>query len=178
MIDSTNINARLKALFSYDVRFILKDNDLRNEYIELHSIIEEKAPACTGCTAKKKLREWKKKYSKKEVVINKKKKEMVNNTFKLKKGVTSLRIPFSRKVITSNSSDEVVLFYINSAKTEADKERRLAFFEILPQVKEVVTDVVEKPKNKRKRRTKAQIQADKEAEENRILEKLIKQKQD
>ena len=161
-INNTNINERLIKLFSYDVRFILDNKELSNEYVNLHSLIEGKKPSCTGCSAKRKLREWKKRYSKTLgiVEIKTKKLKMTNNTFKLKKGRKSLRIPFTSKVITENSTDELVTYYLESATTEQDKERRLSFFEVLPTVKEVVED-----KPKRKRRSKAEIQAEKDEKE-------------
>ena len=170
-IDNTSTNERLIKLFSYDARFILGNKDLKQEYIDLHTIKEGKKPVCATCSARRMLALWKKKYSKELGLteIKHKKNKMTDNTFKLKKGRKSLRFPFTSKVITEDSTDELVLQYISSATTDEDKERRLSFFETLPTEKEVVE---EKPK--RKRRSKEEIQAEKDEKE---LQDLIKEEE-
>lgn len=145
------LNERLSELLRFDARIILKDNNLKEEYISLHELIEGYKPSCTGCSAKSRLTAWKKKYASNKTITIKSKKPMSNNTFKLKRGVERVSVPFTGHVITSISSDDIVNHYIDGAKDKAEAERRKAFFEILPKKakkveKKEVTEVVEAPK--------------------------------
>lgn len=129
-----NLNERLSNLLRHDVRFILKDNVLKSEYVELHEIIEGYKPSCTGCSAKSRLKAWKAKVKTFNIVKQVKTKEM-KNTFKLKKGRLRVTIPFVGAVITPTSKDELVQFYLDGANTDEERKRREAFFEVLPEPK-------------------------------------------
>ena len=58
MSQDQKINERLANFVRLDVHSILKSNELRQEYIELHELIEGYKPSCTGCSAKSKLASW------------------------------------------------------------------------------------------------------------------------
>ena len=74
MTKDNNLNERLSDLLRLDVRFILGNNEAREEYIALHEIIEGRKPSCTGCSAKSRLKAWKQKHSNNNIVIKKTKK--------------------------------------------------------------------------------------------------------
>lgn len=125
------LNERLANFVRLDVRSILKSSELLKEYVELHELIEGFKPACTGCSARSKLASWKKKYSN-NTKINKSKKIIMANTFKLKKGHQRLSLPFSSGVITEHSDDKLIKQYLNENTTPEERLRRESFFEVLP----------------------------------------------
>ncbi len=146
---------RLVKLISLDARVILDSRELRKEYEELHLLIEGFKPSCTGCSVRNKLEQWKNRYknkSREEVKLKKRVMATPNNTFKLKKSHPRVVIPYTSNVITEKSSDDLVWFYLNQAKTEEDRKMRESFFEKLPDVKkeiqEIKEEVVKEPKKK------------------------------
>ncbi len=149
---------RLVKLISLDARVILNSRELRKEYEELHLLIEGFKPSCTGCSARSKLEQWKRKYKSIEQVKIKTKKAMIapNNTFRLKKSHPRVVIPFTSNVISEKSSDDLVWFYLNQAKTEEDRKMRESFFEKLPDTPKKVEEIKEvKSKKKTTRQKKA-----------------------
>lgn len=167
------LNERLANLLKHDVRFILKDIVLRNEYIALHTLIEGSKPSCTGCSASSKLSSWKSKVNvNNKVKLNKSKKQKVmSNTFKLKKGRLRVSVPYTGSVITEHSKDELVHFYLDGAKTEDERKRREAFFEVLPE------PVKKKRKPKAKKEVAAKISAPEVSEETKeVVGEVVKPK--
>lgn len=124
---------RLKHLISLDAGIILKDRNLRKEYEELHLLIEGFKPSCTGCSARSKLDAWKRKFKTQEQVKIKKMADIKpKNTFRLNHNHPRVVIPFTGHVITQESKDESVLYYLKQAKTEEERKRRESFFDKLP----------------------------------------------
>lgn len=155
------VNERLANLLKLDARTILKTQ--RQEYIDLHLLIEGFKPSCVGCSAKSKLNAWKNKLSKNNII---KIKEVMStdNTFKLKKKYQRVSIPFTGTVITKDSKDATVQYYLDGAKDDEELKRRESFFDVLPtkvkeiEVKEaeVIADTpkeVAEPTKKRTKRT-------------------------
>ncbi len=131
---------RLKALISLGANVVLKSKEHRKEYEDLHLLIEGFKPSCTGCSARGKLEQWKRKYQSVERTEIKLKTNTMTtkakNTFKLKRSHPRVVVPFTSRVITDNSSDEIVHFYLDQADTEEERKRRESFFEKLPEPKE------------------------------------------
>lgn len=151
---------RLKELILLDAGSILKNKELRKQYEDLHYLIEGFKPSCTGCSAKRNLDNWKRRYQNREEIIIKEKKIM-ENTFKLKKRYPRVVIPFTSHVITQNSKDETVWHYLNGAKTEAEKKMREGFFDKLPDAPKQ-----EEQKNVEQKEAKESVDAPKESEQN------------
>lgn len=157
------VNERLANLLRLDARTILKSH--KQDYIELHLLIEGYKPSCTGCSAKSRLSAWRNKLSKNNII---KIKEVMStdNTFILKKKHPRVSIPFTGTVITQNSKDTTVQYYLDGAKDDAELKRRQDFFDVLPtKVKEIKVkdaeaiaetpkEVVEPTKKTTKKRTK------------------------
>ncbi len=125
---------RLVKLISLDARVILNNRELRSEYMYLHSLIEGVEP-CVGCGGLSKLQGWINKMTPKtqdEIKLKPQLKQIKMNTFKLKRNHPRVVIPYTSNVITEKSSDELVWYYLNQAKTEEDRKMRESFFEKLP----------------------------------------------
>jgi hypothetical protein len=137
------VNERLANFLVLDARSILKNPQLKKEYISLHLQIEGYEPSCAGCSAKSKLSKWRNKFE-----INSKKTKTMStktteNTFILKKNHPRLRVPFTGAIITQKSTDKLVHFYLNQDVSEAEKARRKSFFKELPKKTTKTEGVVE-----------------------------------
>jgi len=143
------VSERLSKFLLLDARSILKNPQLKKEYISLHLQIEGHEPSCAGCSAKSKLSKWRNKFeikNKKRKMMSTKKTRQIENTFTLKKNHPRLRVPFTGSIITQKSNDELVHFYLNQDISKAEKSRRESFFKDLPVTKTATkTEVVVEP---------------------------------
>lgn len=138
----------IEELIIHSAEEIRRSPGLFAEYIRLYTLEKGKKPPCAGCSLASTLSKWLRDHEPKL-------ESMSDNTFKLVKGKTFLRVPFTGQVITKDSPDELVEFFLAQAKGD-ELEKRKAAFEILPSAKKDIEDSdVEAPK-KRSRKKKSE----------------------
>lgn len=139
----------IEELIIHSAEEIRRNPGLFSEYIRLYKEEKGKKPPCAGCSLASTLSKWLRDHEPKI-------ESMSDNTFKLVKGKTYLRVPFTPHVITKDSPDELVEMYLSQVSGEARKVREKAF-EVLPQAKVEITEELDTPtpapKKRRKKKT-------------------------
>lgn len=126
---------------------------------------------CVGCSFANNFNAWRDKHIKSKTV-KVMSKSNGKNTFVIHRNYSKLYVPYINEVITKDSSDELVIQFLNQDGGKYFEGRAKNFFEKLPDAlteksepkEEVMVEkeAVSPPKKKRKRRTRAEIEADKE----------------
>lgn len=157
-------------LFRHSASDIRRKPELFAEFRRLYVEDGYSLQGCIGCGFSNNFESWKSKHFKsKNIEIMES--ENSKNTFVIHRNYNKLYVPYINKVITKDSPDDLVLEFLNQDNGKYFDMRCKNFFEVLPEsLREIKkeaenseqVELEEKPRKKRVRRTKAQIQADKE----------------